>query len=394
MLTFAVTTGLAMAQDNNDGEEILRRAAIYTGTLNGFTVDFEAEVDVHVDDEKENFITDYTVAFRRPMEASVHMNNRYSEVRFFTSDTTTTRYVAEFEQVQVEEKGTRPFSLIRGASNQMIVPAVAVFAELTKETPYASTINSDAPIALIGSEEVNGVMCDRVRFDYADFTCEVWVEQGAEAKIRKIVPDLTPIKESIRGRGGDVKKYEVSLNVLHWQPNVATDKSLVYQPIDGVEQVAQFYRPQPPAPAEALLGKPAPAINLTQLDGQPFDLASKKGKEIVILDFWATWCGPCRMGMPILNKVAQEFTDKDVRLYAVNLEETEEQINGFLESTKIEGLTVVMDKNGDTSEPYMAESIPLMLMIGKDGLVKKVHLGVTPNYEDEVRAELEELTSH
>jgi thiol-disulfide isomerase/thioredoxin len=383
----------AAAQDTQDGKDILRRSAEYIARLNGYTVDFEVEVDVHVDDEKEQFVTDYTIAFRRPLEASVHMNNRYSEVFFYGTREETTRYVVEFEQVQVTEKTTVPFDLIRGASNRVNVPAVAVFADLTRDVPLGKVLGSEKPIVHVGTEEVNGILCDIVRFDYADFTCDAWIEQGERALIHKVVPDLTSVKESIEERGGDVKNYNVTLTALHWQPNTVTDESLAYQPIEGVEKVAQFYRPQPPAPAEALAGKAAPAITLTQLDGKPFDLASKKGNEIVLLDFWATWCGPCRMGMPILNKVSKEFADKGVRLYAVNLEESEEQITAFLESTGMKELTVVLDKEGSTTQPYMAESIPLMIMIGKDGLVKKVHVGVTPTYEDDIRKELEELTA-
>lgn len=388
----AITATTAFAQDTADGKPILRRAVDYSARLNGFTVDFEVEVDFHVDDDKEQFITDYTVAFRRPMEASVHMNSRYSQVHFYTSSTSTTKYVPEYEQVQVIEKGTLPANLMRGASIGTVLPVIAIMGEFTKEVPLGSVLSSETAIEHIGEEELNGVLCDIVRFDYADFTCDIWIQQGDEALVHKIVPDLAPVEESLKERGGEVKKYYVGLNVMHWQPNEVTDESLVYEPIKGIEKVAQFYRKQPPAPADVLIGKVAPAISLTQLDGQPFDLASKKDNEIVILDFWATWCGPCRMGMPILNKVSKEFADKDVRLYAVNLQETPDQVNAFLESNEMKELTVVLDSNGETSQPYMASSIPLMIMIGKDGTVKKVHLGVTPNYEDEVRADLEELT--
>ena len=127
------------------------------------------------------------------------------------------------------------------------------------------------------------------------------------------------------------------------------------------------------------------------LTGEDFSLASKKDNEVVILDFWATWCGPCRMGMPILSKVAKEFEDRGVRLYAVNLQEGPDEINPFLESTGLD-LNVLLDTDGAVGNAFLAESIPQMVIVGKDGTIKKVHIGVTPNYEDEVRAELTELT--
>ncbi|MFP6597498.1 MAG: TlpA disulfide reductase family protein, partial [Candidatus Hydrogenedentota bacterium] len=87
----------------------------------------------------------------------------------------------------------------------------------------------------------------------------------------------------------------------------------------------------------------------------------------------------------------KEFADKGVRMYAVNLQEGPDLINGFLESTGLD-LTVLLDSNGKTGNDYMAESIPQMVIIGRDGLVAKVHVGVTQTYEEDIRAELKELT--
>ena len=70
-----------------------------------------------------------------------------------------------------------------------------------------------------------------------------------------------------------------------------------------------------------MIGKPAPEFTLPLLDGGIFELAAHRGKEIVLLDFWATWCGPCRAAMPVLVDVAKEYADKGVRYYAIDLRE-------------------------------------------------------------------------
>jgi len=386
----AAYAGAAGAQDDS-GRAILQKAADYAGVMTMFTVDFELLFDAIVDGETENFTTDYTVALRQPGDAMIHMNNRFMELWQYTSASATTRYLPEMEQDIVEVGGTKPSDLMRSASNNVILPAVAIFAELMKPKPLAGVLSKEDPITLVGQETVNGVECDRVRFQYSDFACEVWIDRGEEALVHRIRPDMTGISDGLAQQGLKVDKFLVQLDVLHWQPNLVDESLLTYTPKDGAEKVARFYRPQPASAADELVGKVAPDISLKLLDGTPFDLASKKGKEIVVLDFWATWCGPCRKGMPILSKVTKEFADKGVRLYAVNLEESPDQVKGFLESTGLD-VTVVMDTTGKMGSVYKAESIPQMVIIGRDGVVKKVHIGVTPNHEEEIRAELTELT--
>lgn len=382
--------GAVHAQDDS-GKAILQKAADYASGLTAFTADFELLFDAKVDNEAENFTTDYTVALKQPGEVMVHMNNRFMEAWFYSTATETTRYLPEMEQYIVEEQATKPSDLMRAASNNVILPAVAIFAEFMKREPLSGILSGDDPITLEGQETVNGIECDRVRFQYSDFACEVWIGRGSESLVHRIRPDMEGIRDELTSQGHEVQKFLVQLDVLHWQPNSVEDALLTYTAKDGVEKVAQFYRPQPPSAAEELIGKVAPAVSLKQLDGKSFDLASKKGKEIVVLDFWATWCGPCRRGMPILSKVTKEFADKGVRMYAVNLQEGPDLINGFLESTGLD-LTVLLDSNGKTGNDYMAESIPQMVIIGRDGLVAKVHVGVTQTYEEDIRAELKELT--
>ena len=79
----------------------------------------------------------------------------------------------------------------------------------------------------------------------------------------------------------------------------------------------------------SLVGKPAPDFRLDMLDGTKFNLADHK-ENVLVLDFWASWCGPCLQVMPQVDKVAREFADQGVKLVAVNLAETPEQIQAAL----------------------------------------------------------------
>ena len=79
----------------------------------------------------------------------------------------------------------------------------------------------------------------------------------------------------------------------------------------------------------ALLGKPAPPTKLTLMSGESLDLESLKG-QVVMLDFWASWCGPCRVSLPVVTKVAGDYADRGVQFYAVNLGEDAETVQLIL----------------------------------------------------------------
>ena len=137
-------------------------------------------------------------------------------------------------------------------------------------------------------------------------------------------------------------------------------------------------------------GTPAPAFTLDLLDGGEFDLAQQKEKNIVILDFWATWCGPCANAMPVLAQVAREYRSRGVRLYSVNLQENPQVIRLFLKRHRL-NLDVALDRDGEVGKLYGADSIPETVVIGKDGRVQAVHVGFLPTLKSELTKELDTL---
>jgi thiol-disulfide isomerase/thioredoxin len=138
-----------------------------------------------------------------------------------------------------------------------------------------------------------------------------------------------------------------------------------------------------------LLGKAAPAFKLTGLDGSEVSLASLKGK-VVILDFWATWCGPCRMGLPKIDAVAANHKDDPMKVYAINLREDVDTVKQFVKSTKL-GLPVLMDSEGKTADTYGAQAIPFTVIIAPDGKVVKVFVGYDPNESEEIEKVIKPL---
>ncbi|MCX5660493.1 MAG: TlpA disulfide reductase family protein [Planctomycetota bacterium] len=141
---------------------------------------------------------------------------------------------------------------------------------------------------------------------------------------------------------------------------------------------------------EKLVGQAAPAVALARMDGEAYKLADDKAK-VVVLDFWATWCGPCAAWMPQLQDVAKWAREgkKDVAFYTINERETPEQIKRFMAMAKID-LPVLLDKQGEVMTSYKVSGIPTTVVIS-GGKVVNVHVGVEPTTKADLKKEIEAI---
>jgi len=110
---------------------------------------------------------------------------------------------------------------------------------------------------------------------------------------------------------------------------------------------------------------PAPDFALKDISGKSISLKSLKGR-VIFLNFWATWCVPCRQEMPAMERLHREFKGKGLVILAVNFRETEEEIRPFMNELGLT-FTVLLDRDGRVSEEYGAWSLPLSYIISRNG---------------------------
>jgi thiol-disulfide isomerase/thioredoxin len=138
-----------------------------------------------------------------------------------------------------------------------------------------------------------------------------------------------------------------------------------------------------------LVGQPAKTFKLDMLDGAKFDLADRKGR-IVVLDFWATWCGPCMQSMPMVDEVVREFADQRVDLVAVNMEEQASLIKSTLERNKLK-VAVALDRDGAVAAKYAVTAIPQTVVIDREGKVVRLFVGGGKQTAEALRTAIKEL---
>ncbi len=132
--------------------------------------------------------------------------------------------------------------------------------------------------------------------------------------------------------------------------------------------------PQRPALA-VKAGDPAPDFKLMTLDGKEVTLASLKGK-VVLLDFWATWCGPCKAAMPTIQKISEDYKSKDVVVLGVNtFEQKPDAAKDYLAKKKFTYGCLL--KGDELAKAYGVTGIPTLVIIGKDGKVASTEVGMS-----------------
>jgi thiol-disulfide isomerase/thioredoxin len=144
----------------------------------------------------------------------------------------------------------------------------------------------------------------------------------------------------------------------------------------------------PSSGTSVAIGQPAPGFQLKDLSGNPVSLADFKGK-VVLLDFWATWCGPCRLTMPLLEKLQEEHPN-DFTLLAINLGEAPDQVASYVQAQNINS-KVLLDREESVGRAYESSSIPMQVLIDKNGIVQNIQNGYYAGMKDDLWAEISKL---
>jgi peroxiredoxin len=137
------------------------------------------------------------------------------------------------------------------------------------------------------------------------------------------------------------------------------------------------------------IGKTAPAFELASRDGDRVALADLEG-EVVMVNFWATWCGPCREEMPHLEALYQRYSGLGFTLLGVNVEEDASGADAYLAETPV-SFPILFDPENEVSALYDVIAMPSTVIIDRSGNVRYVHHGYESGYESEYQSQIRAL---
>lgn len=139
-------------------------------------------------------------------------------------------------------------------------------------------------------------------------------------------------------------------------------------------------------PMSPVLGEVAPDFRLLKLDDKPLSLNEKRGK-IVVLNFWATWCGPCKVEMPFFESMQNRFAP-DLEIWGVNFDEPRETVQQFVEELDL-SFPILLDPGGEVQDLYRVRGYPTTYIVDREGKIRFHHIGLMT--EEQLRGYLDQL---
>ncbi|HOW28856.1 MAG TPA: redoxin domain-containing protein [Elusimicrobiota bacterium] len=157
------------------------------------------------------------------------------------------------------------------------------------------------------------------------------------------------------------------------------------------EGASKTISPEPTAQGADPNAPAAPDFTLQTLDGKTASLSDFRGRP-VFLDFWATWCPPCRLSIPLVKKIHQDYSDKGLQVLGVSLDEDTETVAPFARNYSINYM-VLLGGNSPIQSVYQVRGVPTFFLLNSKGQVVRRWEGFDPRLEPHWRMEIENLLS-
>ncbi|MGH7731690.1 MAG: redoxin domain-containing protein [Candidatus Eiseniibacteriota bacterium] len=193
-----------------------------------------------------------------------------------------------------------------------------------------------------------------------------------DAKTRLVLRMRSRVSADAPQLGGKVQQEETVTFRRVWTNPVFADSLWAFRPPPASREVSEFGGNA--TEGAGFTGKPAIDFSLNDLHGRPHSLSDLRGKT-VLLDFWATWCGPCRITMPQVAKIHAEYKDRGVEVMSINVGESAKRAGDYMAKNGY-AFTTLLDEEREVAASYRINGIPTLIVIDAAGNVTDYMVGV------------------
>ncbi len=368
-----------------DAMAILNKVSLFHQSIESLSVQIDKKSTSEKYGFKQTWKDSLDCRYVQPNQLSIVPLNGSSEPTFISDGRDMTTYIPLLHEYQQTSAPATMNGIISPWSGPgRIVSQLVPFIDFILLKQPAEEFTKLFPkMDYVERVTIDGVDCHHLKLHNKQLSWDFYINAGGNSNIVRFTPDL-----SAYAKLGESIHYQWDFK--NWQVNQDISKAdFEFNKPAGAKKVDNFTSKASEG-NHALIGKPAAGFSLEKLGGGKIDLASHKGKDVVVLDFWATWCKPCVDAMPKLISVTNQFKGKGVVFYAVNVRESDERVKRFLASRKLD-VTVLMDRTNRVAESYQVSGIPQTVIIDKNGVVSNVHVGFIPGMETKMVKELQDL---
>ena len=258
---------------------------------------------------------------------------------------------------------------------------------LLAEDPLKTLLYRSAEPVFLEPAKIDQYECFRVELARPDGKAVLWIDQKT-LLLRRV---QFPVEEMLRQIPPEEKVQSLALTADFTDARFLdqVDESAFRFEIPAGLQVGEALLP----PALLLLGKPAPDFTFTAADGKTVGPKEFAGK-VLAIDFWASWCGPCRVKLPLVEKVYAKYKSSDkVAFLAVSVDAPETPDKDLQSAFTELGVTlpVARDPQQHAAKKFHVSAIPASCILGPDGLVQDIQTGFRPTHDTELAEKIEKL---
>jgi len=388
---FCANAAFAM---EGSGAEYLKKMVDTYSNLNTYQEQFELTFNLTMGELKSTQTVKAEFAYQKGLKFRFASDADYVPTSVYDGKNLVL-YVPALKQYKVIENATKE-DVLTTTNIATSGIGVSVFRMLAFPEMYKLMEDTIAKAELEGEEKMEGKKVRVIKVVGKEpFTAKLWIGAN-DNMLYKIEADLSQLAKKQMEREGIPAEKNLKLTITEVHKNITLNKEISpdkfkFSPPSDAKKVEDFITSTEPPEEEKSTpkGKVAPAFALKDFSGKEVALESFRGK-IVVLDFWAAWCGPCRVEIPRLQKLHEEYKEKGVVIIGVNLDRDKASAEKMLKDNNITFLQL-RDEEGKVSNMYGVTAIPTLVIIDENGNVVDYLVGVQS--EDTLKGVIDSIKS-